>query len=110
MTKPCRSRPWSSSPASADRPSGYGVQPGRFRRQIRPRGVGAAHDQSEPRQRRFALQTEQLQQSVEAAALALVRNFDIGDVEGNAAEFESGRFDIVGIDEQKPGVGIDEAR
>ena len=85
------------------------MQAGRFRREVGPRGVGAAHDQSQPRQRRLAFQPEQLEHGVEAAAFALVRDFDIGDVERDAAEFLGRRLDIGRIDEQDLRIGVDEA-
>ena len=60
------------------------MQAGRLRREVGPRGVGAAHDQREARQRGLALQPEQLEHGVERAALAFVADLDALDVERHA--------------------------
>ena len=60
------------------------MQAGGFRRDIGPRRVGAAHDQREPRERRLALQPEQLEHCIERAALADMAEFDVLDVERHA--------------------------
>ena len=68
----CASRPWSSSPASADRPSETACNPAASGARS-GRAVSAPRTiDGEPRQRRLALQAEQLQHGVETAALALV--------------------------------------
>ena len=80
------------------------MQSGRFRREIVPRGIGAAHDQRKPRQRRFALEAEQPQHGVERAAFALMRNLDAVDVEGNGAGLARDRRHFRRIDEQNAGI------
>ena len=70
--KPRSSSPWSSSPAAADSPSEIACRAGGLRREVRPRRVGAAHDQGEAREVRLALQAEELEHGVEAAARSLV--------------------------------------
>ena len=61
------------------------MQAGGLRREIGPRGVGAAHDQRETVKRWLVLQPEQLEHGVERAARALVRNLDALDVERDRA-------------------------
>ena len=85
------------------------VQAGGFRREIGPRGVGAAHDQREPRQRRLAFQPEQLEHGVEAAARALVRNLHAFDVERDGAGLLGDFDDLIGIDIENARLRIDEA-
>ncbi len=57
---------------SADNPERDGVQPRGFRREVRPRRVGAAHDEREPRQRRIALEPEHPSMVSKRAARALM--------------------------------------
>ena len=58
-----------SSAYMRDRPSEAASRPGRLRREVEPRGVGAAHDRREPQQR-LGREAELLDHHVEGAALA----------------------------------------
>ena len=85
-----------------------GVQAGGFRRKIGSRGIGAPHDQRQPRQRRLALQSEQLEHGVEGAAFGPSCGLDAFDVEWNGAGFVRDGRDLGWIDEQDARLWVEE--
>ncbi len=107
--KPRSSRPWSSSPDKAESPSEIACKPAASGAMSGPRGVGAAHDQRQARKRRLALKPKQLEHGVEAAAFAVVRDFDVGNIERDAAEFGGRLLHIGWINKYDFGACVEEA-
>src|SRR5262249_42383288 len=65
-----------------------------------PSGVRATHDQSQSRERGLALESEDPKHGVERAAFADMAQFDILDVEWNAAAFTRHVDHLIRIDEK----------
>src|SRR3546814_1312520 len=69
-------------------------QAGGLRGKIEPGGVGAPHDLRQPQERRVA-EAEARDEGIEAAGLAVVRELDIRDVEGDRSDLLRRRDDPV---------------
>jgi len=85
-----------------------GEQPGGLQRQVRPRGIRAAHEQGEAFQRR-RVKAELGQYGVEGAALAAMAPEDALDVEWHGTETIGHGGNFAGGDEQEHRVAVDEA-
>ena len=92
----------------ARQPERGGEQAGRFRREVEPGRVGAAHDRREAQQR-LGAEAELLDHDVEGAALAAVAPEHALDVEGRRREALGDGLDLGRRDEQEHRVRIDEA-